>query len=205
MDNIISDYNASTFTKVTVLTGTAIASALCVQNMMRRNNIKHLKNLEMGIREGIELCCASTAGGFISGWLVDNPKHRKAKYKDVVNQIIGNTFIPFGFLALANKCTTKLSKVWRTLVAIGTFISTTFLGHNIANKLNKKIFKEESGYKCSFKDIISDADDWVLGASTVLKSKGLYQFTAAVAPLTYTIHGYLSGCRQQDKKLDKYV
>lgn len=205
MENITSNYNASTATKVAVIAGTALASGLCVANMMRKGNIKHVKNLEMGIKEGVDLCCASTVGGLGAGLLVDDKKHRKAKLKDSVNQLVGNTFIPFGFLAIANKLTTKLPLMWQTIIAIGTLVSTTFLGHNIANKMNQKIFKENSNYQTGFKDFATDFDDLFFAASTVMKNKKLYQLTATICPITYMTHGYLAGCRQEDKKLDKYV
>lgn len=205
MENITSNYNASTATKVAVIAGTALTSGLCVANMMRKGNIKHVKNLEMGIKEGVDLCCASTVGGLGAGLLVDDKKHRKAKLKDSVNQLVGNTFVPFGFLAIANKLTTKLPLMWQTIIAIGTLVSTTFLGHNIANKMNQKIFKENSNYQTGFKDFATDFDDLFFAASTVMKNKKLYQLTATICPITYMTHGYLAGCRQEDKKLDKYV
>lgn len=205
MENITSNYNASTATKVAVIAGTALTSGLCVANMMRKGNIKHVKNLEMGIKEGVDLCCASTVGGLGAGLLVDDKKHRKAKLKDSVNQLVGNTFVPFGFLAIANKLTTKLPLMWQTIIAIGTLVSTTFLGHNIANKMNQKMFKENSNYQTGFKDFATDFDDLFFAASTVMKNKKLYQLTATICPITYMTHGYLAGCRQEDKKLDKYV
>lgn len=206
MDSITtSNYNASTRTKIAVVAGTALATTACVANMMRRGNIKHVKNLEMGIREGVNLCVASTVGGLAAGILVDDKKHRKAKIKDSVNQLVGNTFVPFGFLALSNKITKPLPKLWQTLIGIGTLIATTFLGHNVANKINEKVFKEDSGYKCTFKDFAGDADDFVFAASTVMGSKWLYKITATVCPVTYMTHGFLAGCRQQDKKLDKII
>ena len=206
MDSITSsNYNASTRTKIAVVTGTALATTACVANMMRRGNIKHVKNLEMGIREGVDLCVASTVGGLTAGILVDDKKHRKAKLKDSVNQLVGNTFVPFGFLALSNKITKPLPKIWQTIIGIGTLIATTFLGHNVANKINEKVFKEDSGYKCTFKDFAGDADDFVFAASTVMGSKWLYKLTATVCPVTYMTHGFLAGCRQQDKKLDKII
>lgn len=206
MDSITtSNYNASTRTKIAVVAGTALATTACVANMMRKGNIKHVKNLEMGIREGVDLCVASTVGGLAAGILVDDKKHRKAKLKDSVNQLIGNTFVPFGFLAISNKITKPLPKLWQTLIGIGTLIVTTFLGHRIANKINEKIFKEDSGYKCTFKDFAGDADDFVFAASTVMGSKWLYKITATVCPVTYMTHGFLAGCRQQDKKLDKII
>ena len=206
MDSITSsNYNASTRTKIAVVTGTALATTACVANMMRRGNIKHVKNLEMGIKEGVDLCVASTVGGLSAGILVDDKKHRKAKLKDSVNQLVGNTFVPFGFLALSNKITKPLPKIWQTIIGIGTLIATTFLGHNVANKINEKVFKEDSGYKCTFKDFAGDADDFVFAASTVMGSKWLYKLTATVCPVTYMTHGFLAGCRQQDKKLDKII
>lgn len=206
MDSITSsNYNASTRTKIAVVAGTALATTACVANMMRRGNIKHVKNLEMGIKEGVDLCVASTVGGLAAGILVDDKKHRKAKLKDSVNQLVGNTFVPFGFLALSNKITKPLPKLWQTLIGIGTLIATTFLGHNVANKINEKVFKEDSGYKCTFKDFAGDADDFVFAASTVMGSKWLYKITATVCPVTYMTHGFLAGCRQQDKKLDKII
>ena len=206
MDSITtSTYYASTRTKIAVVAGTALATTAYVANMMRRGNIKHVKNLEMGIKEGVDLCVASTVGGLAAGILVDDKKHRKAKLKDSVNQLIGNTFVPFGFLAISNKITKPLPKIWQTLIGIGTLIVTTFLGHSVANKINEKIFKEDSGYKCTFKDFAGDADDFVFAASTVMGSKWLYRITATVCPVTYMTHGFLAGCRQQDKKLDKII
>ena len=206
MDSITtSNYNASTRTKIAVVAGTALATTACVANMMRKGNIKHVKNLEMGIRVGVDLCVASTVGGLAAGILVDDKKHRKAKLKDSVNQLIGNTFVPFGFLAISNKITKPLPKIWQTLIGIGTLIVTTFLGHSVANKINEKVFKEDSGYKCTFKDFAGDADDFVFAASTVMGSKWLYRITATVCPVTYMTHGFLAGCRQQDKKLDKII
>ena len=207
MDSIsTSNYNAPLTTKVAVLAGTAIATTACVANMMRRGNISKLSNLEMGIREGIDLCIASTVGGLSAGLLFDKPENRKAKLKDSVNQLIGNTFIPFGSLALVNKYTKKLPVLSQTLLAIGTLFSTTFLGHHVANKVNEKAFKEDSGYKCTFKDFATDFDDLFFAASTVMKSKWLYRLTATICPVTYMTHGYLAGTRQEDKKkLDKYI
>jgi hypothetical protein len=206
VDNIsTSNYNASLNTKIAVVAGTALATTACVANMMRRKKISRLPDLEMGIREGIDLCIASTVGGLGAGVLADKPENKRAKLKDSVNQLVGNTFIPFGFLAVANKCTKKLPVLWQTLVAIGTLISTTFFGHQVANKINEKVFKENSGYKCTFKDFATDFDDVFFAASTVMNNKWLYRLTATLCPITYMTHGYLAGCRQEDKKLDKYV
>lgn len=205
-----NNYNASMKTKIAVLAGTAISSGAYIGHLIKRRGagctLKNISQLELGIKEGIGLCTASTVGGLVAGLAVDKPENRKAKLKDGVNQLIGNTLVPFGCLALANKCTKQLSKLSQALIAIGTLISTTFLGHRIANKTNEKIFKEDSGYKCSFKDFATDFDDIFFATSTVVKNKALYHITATICPITYMVHGYLAGCRQKDKKtLDKYI
>ena len=203
------NYDAPTRTKVAVIAGTALATGVYIGGLIKGkgtgNILKRISNLELGIKEGIELCTVSTLGGLLAGLAVDKPETRKYKYKDSVNQLVGNTFIPFGFLALSNKITKPLPKIWQTIIGIGTLIATTFLGHAVANKINEKIFKEDSGYKCTLKDFAGDFDDFVFAASTVMNNKNLYKFTASVCPVTYTVHGYLAGCRQQDKKLDKIV
>lgn len=204
------NYDAPTRTKVAVIAGTALATGTYIGCLIKGkgtgNVLKRVSNLELGIKEGIELCTVSTLGGLLAGLVVDKPETRKYKYKDSVNQLVGNTFIPFGFLALSNKITKPLPKIWQTILGIGTLIATTFLGHEVANKINEKIFKEDSGYKCTLKDFMCDIDDFVFAASTVMNNKPLYKLTASVCPITYTVHGYLAGCRQKDnKKLDKIV
>ena len=141
------NYDAPTRTKVAVIAGTALATSAYIGGLIKGkgtgNVLKRVSNLELGIKEGIELCTVSTLGGLLAGLAVDKPETRKYKYKDSVNQLVGNTFIPFGFLALSNKITKPLPKIWQTIIGIGTLIATTFLGHAVANKLNEKIFKED--------------------------------------------------------------
>ena len=204
------NYDAPTRTKVAVIAGTALATGTYIGCLIKGkgtgNVLKRVSNLELGIKEGIELCTVSTLGGLLAGLAVDKPETRKYKYKDSVNQLVGNTFIPFGFLALSNKITKPLPKIWQTIIGIGTLIATTFLGHEVANKINEKIFKEDSGYKCTLKDFVGDFDDFVFAASTVMNNKTLYKLTASACPVTYAMLGYRAGCRQKDnKKLDKIV
>ena len=204
------NYDAPTRTRVAVIAGTALATGAYIGGLIKGkgtgNVLKRVSNLELGIKEGIELCTVSTLGGLLAGLAVDQPETRKYKYKDSVNQLVGNTFIPFGFLALSNKITKPLPKIWQTIIGIGTLIATTFLGHEVANKINEKIFKEDSGYKCTLKDFVCDTDDFVFAASTVVNNKTLYKLTASVCPVTYMTHGFRAGCRQKDnKKLDKIV
>lgn len=205
VSKIKADYSAPTDVKIKTLIGTSIASGLCIANMMKRQKVRKIHQIEMGIREGIELCSASSLGGLFTGLLIDKKETHKYKLKDGVNQLVGNTFIPFGALVITNMLSKPLPKLARTLAGIVTLIGGTFLGHNIANKVNKKVFKEDSNYECTVKDFIGDMDDYVLAASTVLHNKKLYEFTATVCPATFLIHGYLSGTRQQDKKLDIQV
>lgn len=196
-------------TKIAVLAGTAISSGAYIGYLLRGKQgsvLKRLPQLELGIKESAGLCTISTLSGLLTGLLFDNPKHKKAKLKEGTNQLVGNTFIPLSSLAIVNNYTKKLPKLSQTLIALSTLFITTLLGHKVADKINEKIFKEKSNYKCSAKDFINDTDDILFVTSTVLKSKPLYRMTACICPFTYLTQGYLAGCRQKDKKtLDKYI
>lgn len=206
---VTNNYNASMKTKMAVLTGTALSSGAYIAHLLKGkqgNVFQRLPQLELGIKESIGLCTISTLSGLLTGLLFDEPKHKKDKLKEGVNQLIGNTLVPLGSLALVNNCTKGLSKISQTLIALFTLFSTTVLGHKLANKVNEKVFKEKSIYKCSAKDFVNDTDDILFVVSTVLKSKPLYNITACICPFTYLAQGYLAGCRQKDKKtLDKYI
>ena len=51
--------------------------------------------------EVIELASASVVGGLVGGIVFDDKKHRKAKYKEAVNQLLGNVLAPIGCVSLA--------------------------------------------------------------------------------------------------------
>ena len=203
--NCKCNYNAPRKTKLKVLTGTALSTGLGILHIMKKQNTNKLSGMEIGIKEGVLLCLASTFGGLITGLLFDKNKDknsRKSKLKDGVNQVIGNTIVPYSCLALVNKITKRLPKGIRTISAVGTLIGSTFLGHKIANKVNEKVFHEESGYTCSLKDFATDFDDVFFAASTVLKNKALFKLTASLSPFTYLTFGFLAGTRQSDSDDD---
>ena len=207
--NCKCNYNAPRKTKLKVLTGTALSTGLGILHIMKKQNTNKLSGMEIGIKEGVLLCLASTFGGLITGLLFDKDEdknkdknNRKSKLKDGVNQVIGNTIVPYSCLAMVNKLTKGLPKGIRTVSAVGTLIGSTFLGHKIANKVNEKVFHEESGYTCSLKDFATDFDDVFFAASTVLKNKALYKLTASLSPFTYLTFGFLDGTRQSDSDDD---
>lgn len=200
-----NNYNAPYYTKIAVLTGTAISSGLYVASLIKRKPgsiPKRISNLEMGIKEGVGLSLASIGGGLTTGLIADKKKERPVKLREGINQVLGNCLVPFASLACVNKLTKAANKYVRAVCAVGTLFTTTFLGHAIADKVNKKIFKEDKKYKVGVKDFATDFDDILFSASTVMNSKPLYKTTALLCPLTYLSLGYMAGTRQT---LDKIV
>lgn len=200
------NYDAPTRTKVAVIAGTVLATGTYIGCLIKGkgtgNVLKRVSNLELGIKEGIELCTVSTLGGLIPGAVLDKKENLPTKLYEASHQIIGNGAIPFACLGIANYFTKGLNKTIRSAIAITTLFVSTFLGHSVTDKLNNTPNK----YKVSFIDFLPDVDDWVLAASTVLNSKLLYKFTAMVCPFTYSIMGIKTGLAQKDnKKLDKIV
>lgn len=199
-------YKAPTPVKVATAIGALAGSGAYIMSLAKhragKNVFQKISNVELGIKEGIMLCGTSVAGGLIPGLITDDKKYAKAKLHETSHQFVGNGLIPFSCLAIVNKLTKPLSKPIRTIMAVSTLFASTFLGHSVTDKM----LNTPNSYKVSLIDFLPDVDDWVLAASTVLKSKSLYKFTSMVCPFTYAMLGYRVGCRQDnEKKLDKYV
>ena len=199
-------YKAPVSVKTASAIGALIGSGAYIMTLAKRktgrNILQKIPRVELGIKEGIILCGTSITGGLIPGLLVDDKKNAKAKLHETAHQFIGNGLIPFSCLAVVNKLTKPLNKSIRALIAVGTLFASTFLGHSATDKM----LNTPNSYRVSVIDFLPDVDDWVLAASTVLKSKLLYKFTAMVCPFTYAMLGYRAGCRQKDNnKLDKIV
>lgn len=183
----------------TAVVGTLLTTGAYVYSLARNKNGKNIlqkiRQVELGIKEGILLCTSSTVGGLIGGLLADKKENRIPKLQESVHQIVGNGVIPFSCLAVANLLTKRLKQSIRTVIAIGTLFASTFLGHNVVDK----IIKTPKKYEVGFIDFAPDIDDWVLAASTVIKNKALYKFTATICPLTYTVLGIKTGLKQKEE------
>lgn len=199
---IESEYNSPFRVKVATATSAFIGTSLVVTSLAK-GKISNIPKLQIGIKEAFAISGGSIFGGFIGGALSDDRRQIKYKARETSNQIIGNTTVPYTCLMLANKMSKGMPKPIRTVIAGATIFFTTFLGHNIADKVNDNIFEEKRKYKVHLKDFISDFDDVIFASSTVLKNKTLYKIISCLSPFTYTTLGIMAGTRH--KKLDTEI
>lgn len=197
-----SDYNSPSRVKVASTLGAFIGTSAVVMSLAK-GKVTNIPKLELGIKDAFKITVGSILGGFIGGSLTDQKDQIKYKAREVSNQLIGNSAVPYTCLAIANHFSKGLQKPIRTAIAIATIFFTTILGHNIADKVNDNLFEEKRKYKVAIKDYVSDFDDILLASSTVLKNKTLFKVLAYMSPFTYTTLGVMAGTRH--KKLDTEI
>ena len=197
-----SDYNAPSRVKIATVASTLVGTGLTTL-YLAKGKFRNIPKLEMGIKDAFLISSGSIASGLLGGTLADDKRQAIYKVREASNQLIGNTAIPLACLYVINKFTKPLNKLARAVVAVTTLIASTFIGHEVADEVNDKIFKEKRKYKIGIKDFITDFDDVLFGASTVMNNKPLYRATACICPFTYSNLGIMAGTRH--KRLDKIV
>jgi len=197
-----SDYNAPTKVKVASVVSSIAGTGLATL-YLAKGKFKNIPNLEMGVKDAFIISSGSIVGGLTGGLLSDEKSQAKYKLRESSNQLIGNTIIPLVCLATVNKITKPLHKGLRAVIAVTTLIGSTFIGHNIADKVNDKVFEEKRNYKIGVKDFITDFDDLLFATSTVMNNKPLYRLTACICPFTYSNLGMMAGMRHKEEKDDK--
>lgn len=169
-------------------------------------------------KEIIELASASVAGGLAGGLLFDDKKHRKAKLRESVNQLLGNVIVPIGVVWGASKVYKnyktdilkhvpqitekgKFSKYFNmTLRAIPGSVTTLgalalgiFAGNRVSNFINEKIYHKKVDRGIQATDFAPHVDDIGMAVSLMAdKSKGA-SIIQRVIPAFLCVPGYQTG------------
>ncbi len=177
-------------------------------NVFKWSGLKHIK---FEAKEILGLGAGSVIGGLASGVMVDR-KNSKDKFRESLQQYIGNIVFPIGFVAgatsLYEKCTknfkmpqmkgtTKTIKFLNGIikaapvagVTLAALVGGIIFGNKITNAMNNKIFKEHEKRDIKVTDMAAHVDDMCLGASIVANNMASVE-TAATQTLTQaTIQG----------------
>ncbi len=162
----------------------------------------------------IKIAAGSVLGGLVGGALLDDKKHLKSKFKESVNQLLGNVLVPIGCVGAASKLYNKnedkilnlLPKISGsgkavkiantlikalpasliTLVSLGTGI---LAGNKVSNFINEKLFhkKVERGIKGS--DFAPHVDDLGMAISLMSKKSPFSSFVQRIVPLFLCVPG----------------
>ena len=181
----------------------------------------HLEGAEV-----IELASASVAGGLIGGLVFDDKKHRKAKYKEAINQLLGNVLAPIGCVSLAGilyqkqeknilnlvpqiKETGKASRFFNaalkavpgsiaTIAALGTGI---FVGNKVSNFINEKIYHKKVERNIKPSDFAPHVDDLGVAITLMAKESPFSSFIQRVVPAFLCVPGYETGMHREEPEI----
>lgn len=182
------------------------------------------KLLEQEGEEIIELASASVLGGLLGGLAFDDKKHRKAKLKESVNQLLGNVLVPIGCVWTASelykkqeanilklvpqiKETGKASKIFNgalkaipmsivTIAALGTGI---FAGNKVSNFINEKIYHKKVERNIKPTDFAPHVDDVGMAVSLMAKKSAFSTFIQRVVPAFLCVPGIETGMHREEK------
>ena len=176
------------------------------------------KDITLEGKEILELASASVVGGLVGGLIFDDKKYIKSKYRESVNQLLGNVSVPIACVWAISELYKKnknfimehvpqvnevgktskyFNKALRaipfsvaTLGALGTGI---FAGNRVSNFLNEKVFhkKVDRGIKAT--DFAPHVDDIGMAVSLMADKSKTASFIQRTVPLFLCVPGYETG------------
>ncbi len=169
----------------------------------------------------IATAAGSIAGGFVGGSIVDK-KNRKAKQKEMLNQILGNVAVPVACVSTGayfynkyqdtiegimpqikseKKAVKFLNKVLKsvpntvsTLVLLGFGI---FLGNRVSNFINEKIYHKKVDRNVKATDFAPHVDDLCMAMTMMNEDSIFASRLSRVIPLALLVPGYQTGIAQE--------
>ena len=225
--NFGHESNLPTYKKGVIFTTSAagMIAALALCGKAQKINIfkpKELKNIDIGAKEIYALAAGSILGGIGSGLVVDN-KNKKEKYREAIQQMIGNIAFPVTFVSAVNwlykktPIPEKLPKVNNkilnaliqaaipTALTLSALVAGIITGNRFTNNINNKIFDKKEHRDIKITDFAAHVDDLCLGATLVAKnlstdSTSLVGSVASkLVPPALIIPGYMTGISNQNK------
>ncbi len=204
--------------------GTLGMLALCAKKQkINLFKLKELKKLDIGTKEIFALATGSLVGGLGAGLVLDK-QNRQNKYRESLQQLVGNIAFPIAFVSIFNSAYKKIepkipipkfrNKVLNAVIksvppvvatAVG-LLTGIVIGNKIANTLNNKLFKEKEHRKVHISDFAAHVDDTLLGVTLVTKNlvsspTSIVSATASkLIPPALVVPGYVTGTATNSKK-----
>ena len=182
------------------------------------------KLLEQEGKEIIELASASVAGGLVGGLIFDDKKHRKAKYKEAVNQLLGNVLAPIGCVWAASelyksqeknimnlipqiKGTGKATKIFNgalraipmSIVTIASLATGIYTGNKVSNFINEKIYHKKVKRDIEATDFAPHVDDIGMAVSLMAEKSTFSTFIQRIVPAFLCVPGFETGMHREEK------
>lgn len=176
------------------------------------------KDVVLEGKEIIELAGASVVGGLTGGLIFDDKKYMKSKFRESVNQFLGNVLVPVGCvwgvseLYKKNKSkildkipqikeTGKTSKyINKALKGIPFYAATVvalttgiFTGNKVSNLLNEKVFHKKVDRDVKATDFAPHVDDIGMAVSLMADKSKTASVIQRTIPVFLCVPGYQVG------------
>jgi len=185
--------------------------------LYNKNNINS-KDIDLGPKEIIELAMASVVGGLTGGLIFDDKKYIKSKFRESVNQMLGNVLVPIGSVWAISKMykkfennivglvpqmkeTGKKSHIFNkalkcvpfSVATLGALSVGIFAGNRVSNFLNEKVFHKKVDRNIKASDFAPHVDDIGVAVSLMAEKSKTSSFIQRTVPLFLCVPGYETG------------
>jgi hypothetical protein len=227
----VSDQKLKTASAIGAITGVAVALSIITKrhgiNLFKNNKMPNLMkpstwkigNIEYKPTEIVGLAGGSVAGGLAAGATLD-PNNKKAKYREALQQMVGNIIIPVYTVTVASKFVEKnknklklpqiksqskpakiTNKVLENLpiagIPLAALAASAIAGNWIANKMSHAIFNVQDHRKIKISDFAGHVDDVCLAAMLVSPENQIGKTAARIIPAALVVPGYQTGIKKQ--------
>ena len=176
------------------------------------------KEIEIKGKEILEIAGASVAGGLTGGLIFDDKKYIKSKFREAVNQMLGNVLVPVALVwgmselykkhktSILNKVpqikeTGKFSKYFNQALKGIPFYSATlvaltsgiFAGNKVSNYLNETVFHKKVDRNIKVSDFAPHVDDIGMALSLMAEKSKPASIVQRTVPLFLCVPGYQTG------------
>ncbi|MDE6139314.1 MAG: hypothetical protein K2F57_07575, partial [Candidatus Gastranaerophilales bacterium] len=179
------------------------------------------KSIQFEEAEIISVATGSIVGGFIGGTFVDHKSNRKAKQREILNQLLGNILVPVGCVGLGSRVYSKfaeqienampqiksfkkpakiinavLRKLPNAATTLGLLGVGIYLGNRVSNLINEKLYHKEVDRNIRPSDFAPHIDDVCMATSMMNKESAFGSKLGRVIPLALIVPGYETGIAQ---------
>ena len=180
------------------------------------------KDIELEGKEIIELASASVAGGLAGGLMFDDKKYIKSKFRESVNQLLGNVLVPIGCVVGISKIykkhkntiegwmpqikeTGKKSHIFNkalkcvpfSVTTLGALCTGIIAGNRVSNYLNEKVFHKKVDRDVRVSDFAPHVDDIGVAVSLMADKSKTSAFIQRTVPLFLCVPGYEVGTHRE--------
>jgi hypothetical protein len=183
---------------ISTILGTTLA--LSVISKRHRYSKKILLDSYNG-KEIFGLALGSVCGGLIGGTISD-PMNSKAKLREGLTQLFGNTLIPLILVTTSLSACKKIYPKEKNIAMVGVGALALgvgiFLGNKVSNLINTKIFHKEEHREIRPTDFAPHVDDTCVGLSIILNNSTIGNKISKVVPFALMVGGYITGIAKEN-------